>query len=387
MKTILAILFLAYGVFAGQNTYVGKFYGDGSALSNIVSGITNFQQGVVLGANAGTEFTLTNSVFGFTTTLGSVAGVLGNGELLVGGVGLAANAVSAGTLTGNAIVAASGGTGFFGNGAGITNIAFQTNWPVSAITNAGTAAYSNSTAFALAQSGTIVTQNNSFSLVLSNVLKLDAAHPISLSNATPSRLAFVGADNTVGSAAASGSVPVNADGSATTLAQIGSLGQGPVMTNNNVNSFTLYSNIQLIVSVSSNALFSTWQASGNTKAAQIVFTNNLGVTRGGYLFTSGANGEAGIATYGNDNLSFYVSSTRGGYFDGTKWNWDKYHAALIASGTITATNGVVLPNTSTAPALAQGGAQLWSDGTNLCVIIKNAGGVLTTNKVTMSAWP
>jgi len=42
----------------------------------------------------------------------------------------------------------------------------QTNWPVSSITNAGTAAYSNATAFALAQSGMIMTNNNVNSFVI-----------------------------------------------------------------------------------------------------------------------------------------------------------------------------------------------------------------------------
>jgi len=60
----------------------------------------------------------------------------------------------------------------------------------------------------------------------------------------------------------------------------------------------------------------------------------------------------------------------------------------ITNGIVTTgVNGVVLPATATPPALAQGGAQLWSDGTNLCVIIKDGGGALTTNKLTMSAWP
>ena len=33
------------------------------------------------------------------------------------------------------------------------------------------------------------------------------------------------------------------------------------------------------------------------------------------------------------------------------------------------------------------GAQLWSDGTNLCVVLQNSGGTRTTNKLSMTAWP
>jgi len=30
---------------------------------------------------------------------------------------------------------------------------------------------------------------------------------------------------------------------------------------------------------------------------------------------------------------------------------------------------------------------LWSDGTNLCVVLKGASGTLTTNKITVTSWP
>jgi len=33
------------------------------------------------------------------------------------------------------------------------------------------------------------------------------------------------------------------------------------------------------------------------------------------------------------------------------------------------------------------GAHLWSDGTNLCIVLQNSAGTRTTNKVTMTAWP
>jgi len=59
------------------------------------------------------------------------------------------------------------------------------------------------------------------------------------------------------------------------------------------------------------------------------------------------------------------------------------------SGSVIATNGVILPSLTNSPPVASvGGAHLWSDGTNLCVIIRNSStGTMTTNKVTMSTWP
>ena len=63
------------------------------------------------------------------------------------------------------------------------------------------------------------------------------------------------------------------------------------------------------------------------------------------------------------------------------------HTNLATIGSVTATNGVALPGTITPPAIGGFGAHLWSDGTNLCVVLQNAGGTKVTNKVTMTAWP
>jgi hypothetical protein len=63
----------------------------------------------------------------------------------------------------------------------------------------------------------------------------------------------------------------------------------------------------------------------------------------------------------------------------------------IAEGLFVTTNTLSFVSSSNSPPafpVFAGGAQLWTDGTNLCVIIKNhATGTLTTNKVTLSAWP
>lgn len=63
---------------------------------------------------------------------------------------------------------------------------------------------------------------------------------------------------------------------------------------------------------------------------------------------------------------------------------------LEALDYIHSTNSITVMSRSNSPPefIGVGGAQLWSDGTNLCVIIKNnETGGLTTNKVTISAWP
>ena len=63
---------------------------------------------------------------------------------------------------------------------------------------------------------------------------------------------------------------------------------------------------------------------------------------------------------------------------------------LIVPGVVISTNGFILPASTpfTAPASLSGhGGHLWSDGTNLCIVLQNSAGTRTTNKVTMTAWP
>jgi len=189
----------------------------------------------------------------------------------------------------------------------------QTNWNVAAITNAGTAAYSNATAFALAQSGTIVTQNNSFSLVLSNALKMDAAHSLSLSNATASRLAFVGADNTVGSAAGSGAVPVDADGSAATGPQVNALFSGFVQTNNNVNAITWFTNNGVAVGVNSSGVI----IATNYAAAGVGMSWN---TNGVILAYSATDNSFDVRSGTSGASSAKILVAKGGGFGGAGFN-------------------------------------------------------------------
>lgn len=90
----------------------------------------------------------------------------------------------------------------------------------------------------------IVTNNNANALVLSNTLKLDAAHALSLSNATVSHVLQVGADSTV-SSVSSGAVPIDGDGSATTFAQVNALAPGYLLTNGNSSAFTQSNNMSV----------------------------------------------------------------------------------------------------------------------------------------------
>ncbi len=66
-------------------------------------------------------------------------------------------------------------------------------------------------------------------------------------------------------------------------------------------------------------------------------------------------------------------------------------AALHVVGGIVQTNGSIWQHFSvgapSAPATGTQGAAYWNDGTNVCVVFRNGGGTLTTNKLTMSAWP
>ncbi len=180
--------------------------------------------------------------------------------------------------------------------ASIASSGGRTNWSVASITNAGTAAYSNATAFALAQSGTIVTQNNSFAVVLSNAWKMDAAHALSLSNLTASRIVLSGVDNGLASAAASGSVQVNADGSATTFAQVNALAPGFVVTNGNNNVTVIFTNNGVSLSVNSSGVFilTNYVAAGlgfrfNTNGSSVATS---GMTNNG-VFDSGSTGTDG----------------------------------------------------------------------------------------------
>ena len=72
--------------------------------------------------------------------------------------------------------------------------------------------------------GVIVTNGNTVDVTMSNAFRIDAAHALSLSNATASRVAMFSAANQVTNVSASGAVPINADGTATTAAQVPGIG-------------------------------------------------------------------------------------------------------------------------------------------------------------------
>ena len=148
---------------------------------------------------------------------------------------------------------------FNGNGAGITNIA-ATSLPPTVTTNNGTLA----SAVPLAGDGgrgvtaatsagvqalfpaVIHTNGMSVGAQFSNNVALSALAFLSVSNATASRVAMLDAGTRLTNATASGAVSINADGTATTFAQINALGPnaaGIFITNNSAG-FTNSGNIQ-----------------------------------------------------------------------------------------------------------------------------------------------
>lgn len=80
------------------------------------------------------------------------------------------------------------------------------------------------TVSAAATPGAVLTNGNSTAVTFSNNVGVDITHTLSVSNLTPSRVVLTTAGDALSSAAASGAVPINADGSATTFAQVSALG-------------------------------------------------------------------------------------------------------------------------------------------------------------------
>lgn len=100
----------------------------------------------------------------------------------------------------------------------------------------------------------------------------------------------------------------------------------------------------------------------------------------------GANIAPSLFASGTNTLDLFTSGRAWGLIN----NIGPAH--LRVSGTLSVTNGIILPgtNVTAAPAGFTGmmGAQLWSDGTNLWVTLQNAEGTRTTNRVTLgAAWP
>lgn len=111
------------------------------------------------------------------------------------------------------------------------------------------------------------------------------------------------------------------------------------------------------------------------KAIQFTKTN-------GFLYLT-----SGDSTYANSTNRFHINQVNSRSVTVTNGSTEN---VSITNGVLNATKGVILPASTpfTAPdSLGIQGAHLWSDGTNLCVVLQNSAGTRTTNKVTLTAWP
>lgn len=79
--------------------------------------------------------------------------------------------------------------------------------------------------------GTFLTNNETLSTVFSNTVAVDAAHQLIGSNFTTGRVLFGRSDGGITNVSASGAVPLDADGTATTSAQVQALFPGLIVTN------------------------------------------------------------------------------------------------------------------------------------------------------------
>ena len=125
------------------------------------------------------------------------------------------------------------------------------------------------------------------------------------------------------------------------------------------------------------------------------FTNTLSTTTHVLLFSNHTNTSAvlfdnvtirprtNIVAMGNFVLSGTSSAQAfsGTTFSGTTATWTS-NATVGAGMVLLGTNTVVAPGVLTVM-----GAHLWTDGTNLCVVLQNAAGTRTTNKLSMTGWP
>ena len=111
------------------------------------------------------------------------------------------------------------------------------------------------------------------------------------------------------------------------------------------------------------------------KAIQFTKTN-------GFLYLT-----SGDSTYANSTNRFSIHQVNSRGVTVTNSSTEN---VSITNGVVNATKGVILPASTpfTAPnSLGIQGAHLWSDGTNLCVVLQDSAGTRTTNKVTLTAWP
>lgn len=144
---------------------------------------------------------------------------------------------------------------FNGNGSGLTNSSGQA-YGIGSVTSValtapgtgltiGGSPVTGSGTLSLTSQGTILTNGESVATVFSNSVAVDAAHALSVSNLTASRMVLTSAADALSSAAASGAVPINADGSATTSAQVNTLFPGNVLTNGESQSTTFSNTVAI----------------------------------------------------------------------------------------------------------------------------------------------
>ena len=109
------------------------------------------------------------------------------------------------------------------------------------------------------------------------------------------------------------------------------------------------------------------------------FTNTLSTTTHVLLFSNHTNTSAVL--FDNVTIRPRTNIVALGDFDVT---------GDVRAGSARTTSGVVLLGTNTVVApglLTVMGAHLWTDGTNLCVVMQDSAGTRTTNKVSVTSWP
>lgn len=115
--------------------------------------------------------------------------------------------------------------------------------------------------------GNVVTNGASFSVTHSNSLAVDKGHAFFPSNSTPSKVAMIGADNTLTNSGL-GAVPIDGDGTATTRAQVQALFPSTVLTNGQ-STATTFSNALTAFGVTN---YFTSAGPGNTNGPLVFYS-------------------------------------------------------------------------------------------------------------------
>lgn len=163
--------------------------GGGLDLNSVAGGVMRLQfENVIGGSTAGVE------IYGGTTTPPLLAGFKNSGIWLT-----------------NTTVA------------GLTNAGLKSADAIATDSNGKEIAATAISMAHIAQPGVILTNGGITAIVQSNTFAVDAAHQFIASNLTTGRVLMGRADSGITNVSASGAVPVNADGTATTAAQISAL--------------------------------------------------------------------------------------------------------------------------------------------------------------------